>query len=238
VYPLHGRGEYFFTPVRIRDKAFIAKVTLKETKIAGDSNPLYTVEAVTFDEVIRPAVSWVDASAAADGIDLTSNRPTRLVKIIADSVQKYNDAEVSKIVDANGEPLVVYHGTNADFYSFNEGVNYFSPRQEYGHVQNSDVEMRVFLNIKNPEFVNRVGMIESLPDNIVSEIKGNGFDGVVYANKSDLMQGVTGWGNDKPQIATFTVNTFATKREKKSLEILNRFIRRLTRSNISGIRRL
>jgi len=105
VYPLHGRGEYFFTPVRIGDKAFIAKMTVKETKIAGDSNPLYTVDAVTFDEVIRPAVSWVDASAAADGIDLTSNRPARLVKSIADSVQKYNDAEVSKIVDANGVTL-------------------------------------------------------------------------------------------------------------------------------------
>ena len=39
----------------------------------------------------------------------------------------------SKIIDENGEPLVVYHGTNYDFNSFNENykAHYFSVDKKY-----------------------------------------------------------------------------------------------------------
>jgi hypothetical protein len=67
----------------------------------------------------------------------------------------------SRIVDSNGNPLVVYHGTNMEFDSFNDekiGMNgnngfvgrgfYFSPDKSlasaYGHV------ISVFLSLQNP----------------------------------------------------------------------------------------
>ena len=38
----------------------------------------------------------------------------------------------SKVVDENGKPLVVYHGTNVDFYSFDtENGAWFSKSPEY-----------------------------------------------------------------------------------------------------------
>jgi len=110
----------------------------------------------------------------------------------------------SKIIDKYGRPLVCYHGTNTNFSSFKRGVNYFTPRQDYGHVQNSSIELRVYLNIKSPEFVDRVGMIEHLSQDTVSSIISSGYDGIVYANRHDLTKGVTGWGDDKPQIVTFS----------------------------------
>lgn len=68
-------------------------------------------------------------------------------------------ANASKVVDENGEPLVVYHGTKADFSVFegqriantSEGAGfYFTPNknlaQGFGNVK------AVFLNIRNPQY--------------------------------------------------------------------------------------
>ena len=85
-----------------------------------------------------------------------------------------NDPEnASKVVDSNGEPLVVYHGTNQDFSTFdlktagkrfNEEHNttsdsgdygmwgvgfYFSPIKKFSQHYGSKV-MKLFLNIRNP----------------------------------------------------------------------------------------
>lgn len=73
-----------------------------------------------------------------------------------------NNNNVSKVVDENGEPLVVYHGTNSDFNIFDTnkirlgkmfGVGaYFTPSiidaQQYAG--NNGKIKAVFLNIKNP----------------------------------------------------------------------------------------
>jgi hypothetical protein len=37
-----------------------------------------------------------------------------------------NPAEVSKVVDAQGKPLVVYHGTTKDFDAFSNGTGWFA----------------------------------------------------------------------------------------------------------------
>jgi hypothetical protein len=37
-----------------------------------------------------------------------------------------NPAEVSKVVDADGNPLVVYHGTTKDFDAFSSGTGWFT----------------------------------------------------------------------------------------------------------------
>ncbi len=86
-----------------------------------------------------------------------------------------NDAEnSSKVIDENGEPLVVYHGTSKDFYIFGEGknkdileeyqeqynfkkkVNYFHTNKEYAETFGSKYggyEKPFFLDIKKIEVV-------------------------------------------------------------------------------------
>lgn len=101
----------FFAPVMVGGRAMLAKMTVKETAIENDPNPLYTVEAVEFNEK-SPAAQWVAAASSADGVDLTSIRSAGDALTLAQRVQEFNPDTVSKVTDPQtGEPLVVYHGT-------------------------------------------------------------------------------------------------------------------------------
>ena len=119
---------------------------------------------------------------------------------------RVNPEAVSKVVDsATGEPLVVYHGTNADFSVFRDGVAYFTPRTDYSYIRNSDNNMPVFLAIKNPYRPNSQSEIErirSFPER-VEELIAQGYDGMIWAQKDNIMRGASGWGNDLPQIVAF-----------------------------------
>ncbi len=116
----------------------------------------------------------------------------------------------SKIVDSTGAPLKVFHGTDAEFNEFNipenGGTAYFTPDQDYRYIKTAKVVLPCYLCLKNPLFTDRISMVERL--NIdpewVEEIKAQGYDGVVYANKNDLSKGPTGWGDDRPQIIAFS----------------------------------
>ena len=119
---------------------------------------------------------------------------------------RVNPEAVSKVVDsATGEPLVVYHGTGPDFSVFRDGVAYFTPRTDYSHIRNSDINMPVLLAIKNPYRPNSQSEIErirSFPGR-VEELIAQGYDGMIWAQKDNIMRGASGWGNDLPQIVAF-----------------------------------
>ncbi len=108
---------------------------------------------------------------------------------------------VSKVVDENGEPLVVYHGTNDKFDVFNssksvgshgeddqlEGI-YFSDSQEaaewYSHFSTPEYVKPVFLNAKNPYMSKSIkDLKEEFQSNVqkgLSEkIAENGYDGIL-----------------------------------------------------------
>jgi hypothetical protein len=107
----------FFAPINLDGRAYLAKITAIET---ADRTPnrVYSVESVEFNEK-SPAAQWVAASAAADGVDLTSTRSARDVVSLAQRIQTFNPEPVSKVVDPDtGEPLVVYHGTDDDISTF------------------------------------------------------------------------------------------------------------------------
>lgn len=105
----------YFAPVTRDGLVQMVKMTVKETMRSGQSNPLYTVEAVEFNEN-TPAAQWVDSTVQADGLDPTSIRSARHVRSVAQRIQDYNTGSASKVVDPQtGEPLVVFHGTRSDF---------------------------------------------------------------------------------------------------------------------------
>lgn len=75
-----------------------------------------------------------------------------------------NPSEASKVVDENGEPLVVYHGTNAEFTVFDNSKNdlsykgfYFTDSKKMAGSYKGDILMPVFLNIKDYYKVNADG---------------------------------------------------------------------------------
>lgn len=125
-----------------------------------------------------------------------------------DTLAFKNWFEGSSITDAQGQPLVVYHGTGEDFTAFKAGPSYFSPRMDYSYVRNSDVVMPVYLNIRNPYRPASQQEIESIRSNPerYEELKSQGYDGMVWSMPDNLMKGASGWGNDLPQIVAFYPN--------------------------------
>lgn len=125
-----------------------------------------------FNKVLAKEKEAIKQQAVADGTFMKapngkdSNLPEQLWLTVRTKAFKnwfgdwLNDpANASKVVDENGEPLVVYHGTKADFSVFegqriantSEGAGfYFTPNknlaQGFGNVK------AVFLNIRNPQY--------------------------------------------------------------------------------------
>jgi len=108
----------------------------------------------------------------------------------------------SKVVDEQGEPLVVYHGTAADITEFDsmesrdigfhfgdqEAANYILERERYNKAPNAPLNaMPVYLSIKNPLRVkdsnfSSSGFILTLMDQVNSQ----GIEGVTSQSLQDL----------------------------------------------------
>lgn len=116
---------------------------------------------------------------------------------LADFLNSVKLKDVSKVVDENGEPLVVYHRSQDSFNVFDRGKIgsasdwgalgrgfYFSPRDM---IQYGGVKYSVFLNIKNPMILDRdnAGAIRDEVDadrgeSFTKRIVEQGYDGVIY----------------------------------------------------------
>lgn len=115
-----------------------------------------------------------------------------------------NDAKnASKVVDANGEPLVVYHGTKSEFTEFGLGKTgfrtkklrtfYFSTSVKYVKTFGSKyggIDMPVFLNIRKwkrvaSRVIEDVGYLAS--DKLLDEFEGDGYDGLVDYTKEQIV---------------------------------------------------
>ena len=105
----------------------------------------------------------------------------------------------SKVVDENGEPAVMYHGTNLDavnngepFYTFYPSSHFGTKGQAEDRADGKVKIYQVFLNIRNPQRRNDASQ-EYLEDHdmtmsefweqSVERAKGRGHDGVVYLNR-------------------------------------------------------
>ncbi|UUE95361.1 hypothetical protein [Comamonas thiooxydans] len=64
----------FFAPMAYGDKQLLVKLTVKEVKLSGQSNPLYTVEAVELNESKR-GKQWVEQAMQDDGLDPQKRNP-------------------------------------------------------------------------------------------------------------------------------------------------------------------
>ena len=93
-----------------------------------------------------------------------------------------NDPEnASKVVDENGEPLVVYHGTSAEFTTFKKGRDsgmHFGTLEQATN-RSSRYVMPVFLNIRNPKRTHDKMDGQAFE---IKKAKKSKFDGLVYRN--------------------------------------------------------
>lgn len=97
----------------------------------------------------------------------------------------------SKVVDENGEPLVVYHGTSADFSAFDPSQtgnstdlgfygsgSYFTnrPSSASGYAKGEGGRvMPVYLSIKNPYYTSE----QVLSDEELAKVRAGGHDGII-----------------------------------------------------------
>ena len=136
-----------------------------------------------------------------------------------------NPKNASKVVDENGEPLVVYHNSNADINIFDKnkiGTNgssegglfgkgfYFSTNKDYNNVFGNK-EYAVFLNIKNPITDERtIKEIQAFKPSI--DIIKNAYnkDGLIGTNKfeNNTVEYVV-YDSNQIKSATANVGTFS-----------------------------
>lgn len=119
----------------------------------------------------------------------------------------------SKVVDKNGKPLVVYHGTSRDFSEFKKrGVkpNFTSPQKNIGFFFTDDPQyagqyagrgfdkedalvMPVYLSIKNPKY-EPISLIDEIEDKwgqqkakiYVEKLRLQGYDGIIFEGNTKI----------------------------------------------------
>ena len=93
----------------------------------------------------------------------------------------------SKIVDADGNPLIVFHGTNKKFSRFSKkatpgGITWFTSNRsaiESGDVgaSGSGIIMRLYASVQNPAGWDEYERLS------LGELHRDGYDGVILPNK-------------------------------------------------------
>lgn len=177
--------DYFVVGLKIRDVDYTVKMVVAD--IAGKryyDHKLTQIEKGRLIDLVRiPNLNQENIAA------LSQVKDTRLLSILQNNS--------SKVVDANGEPMVVYHGTSKEFNEFKygkingkEGSFFFAQNIEDAEGYSSGSVMGVFVNLRNPIDFNKLSLeVLRLDDKkaIVDKLKSTGHDGWM----ADLEDG---WG--------------------------------------------
>ncbi len=179
---------YYVAKAKLGEKAYYVKLAVREVEDRGVKRKFYDHDLSEVSEVTREQ-GTAHLAAAGNPTAMTS-----LDHIVHQGWQKFNE-EASKVIDENGEPLVVYHGTDADFSQFNIshfGKNdsgwygkgfYFTPDKDWTFAEDSAERnggapnvMPVYLNVKKPVY----GYANAEQgSNLVGSAAERGMDGVI-----------------------------------------------------------
>lgn len=146
-------------PLAVNGRVVTAKITLRESlhDLPGKHHKFYDMTALEIEN--GPVMFGAVPGGSAGPLHPTGTEPSSItVGELARAVKGMDLlAGVSKVVDNNGEPMVVYHGTNADFDSFDPnrsnaaqygGRGFFFTGNERVARLFGDHVMPVFLNAK------------------------------------------------------------------------------------------
>ena len=101
----------FVAPLKIAGKLYAVKLTAKE-EWSGKMN-LYDHQALEMPDGI-----YESTSDKSDSIHRPASGDLSIEQLLTAFNGKNSKYIASKIIDSNGEPLVVYHGTDADIEKF------------------------------------------------------------------------------------------------------------------------
>lgn len=104
-------------PIRMGGKDYVCELIVNRYK---DRNAFYLHE-VNLKEKLSDTIKTATGAVSIG----ESARP--VMSIIAQRLAEVNPASVSKVVDENGEPLVVWHGTNKKFSIFDKDRQGYDP---------------------------------------------------------------------------------------------------------------
>lgn len=116
----------------------------------------------------------------------------------------------SKVVDSNGNPLIMYHGTPKSFNQFNtnesgallgKGSYFTAALSEASAYADSKSPMQTYLSIQNPYYVNSV--MDQVPSR--KELKDLGHDGVILLNEDKTVKWAV--AHEPTQIKSATANS-------------------------------
>jgi N12 class adenine-specific DNA methylase len=222
-----------FGAVDIDGQIYRVKITLKEDRTQATKTKAYSYEATK--------IELLDGlSAAPVGTPRNSNSSITAAKLLKDIDKSHKKGEklldYSKVVDENGEPKVMYHGTDLDnvnrgeaFWTFYEDQHFGTKGQAIHRVRFDKSESgkkiyEVFLNIRNPqrrsdadenELDEKDMTMSEYWQQSVERSKGKGYDGIVYLNQyEDPDHPADSWIAFKPnqiKSATDNVGTFMTE---------------------------
>ena len=164
----------------------------------------------------------------------TKGRTSQASKLILGKHLAEVKGNVSQVVDENGEPLVVYHGTESDFYEFKHGeaigsgdkfgylgeafyaTNDEDVAQTYG-----DRVIPIFLNLKNPYVVNDPAFtsphsagsfaksLNVSTDKVSDLLKSQGYDGVIAKDEDMDYIEYAAYKSNQIKSATDNVGTYS-----------------------------
>lgn len=200
-----GNSIYISAPVDISGSPNIVTVLVRQDP---NTQRMY-LHAVTLKEnLLTPRVSAAATGKASTGLH-GSTKSGDVAKVLHDLLT-HDPSTVSKVVDGNGVPMPVYHGTNGNFDGFapNEALGggmFFSPdpreASAFANARGANV-MPVFLSVKNL----RQGVVRSYDEvRAIGRAKERGQDGL---RVNDAPDGVVNWVVFHPnQIKSATGNT-------------------------------
>jgi len=118
----------------------------------------------------------------------------KLLTIINEEIQRFNENfwqwfGNSKVIDGQGNPLKVYHGTTADFSEFKGGLMYFAVKPQYANQFASNKHLQkqtshnlapsvlpVYLRIENPLDLTELGNEEIWVTDFIDYVRDKGVD--------------------------------------------------------------
>lgn len=179
-----GRNQESFTfaaPVRIGNENYVGIVIVTRGK--GTKKNRFYLHEVMVQKNLQNKSLKTDIEADSHSGDIA--------KILQNIV---NAKEASKVVDKNGEPLVVYHGTAAEFNTFQseKGMYWFAKNSEYSESmaeeRGGERVIDVYLNMKNPySAALEPGMFTNptFEKPIIKEARDGKYDGVILRADTD-----------------------------------------------------
>ena len=216
----------FYSYVVIENKPYIAKMAVDESYSPGqnDTNKkFYHVRAIKIEPVTSVGIGFnhIPIMDATDSNITVSD----LFNLVKQNDKNFKPKESSKIVNADGTPKVMYHGSKNKFSVFNKGDKtrwlgkgiYFAENKQYARKNGKNV-FEVYLNVKNPFVVNGnspsdllTQVKEIYPEanlvNVSDILSKNGYDAIIL-NHWDYGEIISVFEENQIKSATDNIGTF------------------------------